>query len=38
MFVTEYHKSMALMDDQKVRVNIHGWINHRLYQGSCRTE
>ena len=24
MFVTEYHKSMALMDDQKVRVNIHG--------------
>jgi hypothetical protein len=23
MFVTEYHKSMALMDDQKVRANIH---------------
>jgi hypothetical protein len=38
MFVTEYHKSMALMDDQKVRVNIHGLINHRLSPGFCHTE
>jgi hypothetical protein len=38
MFVTEYHKSMALMDDQKVGANIYGLINYRLSQGFCHTE
>ena len=38
MFVTEYHKSMALMNDQKVRVSIHGLINSRLSHGFCHTE
>ena len=38
MFVTEYHKSMALMDDQKVGANHHGVINYRLSQGFYRTE
>lgn len=37
MFVTEYHKSMALMDDQKVHTNVRNVINARLYPAFCHT-
>jgi len=38
MFITEYHKSMALMDEVKVRQDLHLDANVRLFQGLCHTE
>src|SRR5579862_7215659 len=35
MFITEYHKSMALIDDQKIRSEVNDSINFRLYHASC---